>query len=57
MFGTVFSVSTNGGVNLLIGNNPAATGKYLPLELFPDDSGPAREQYVDQEARQSRSNS
>ena len=50
VFGTVFFVSTNSGVNLLIGNNPAATGKYLPLELFPDDSGPEREPYLDREA-------
>lgn len=51
VFGTVFFVSTNGGVNLLIGNNPAATGKYLPLERFPDHSGPEREQYLDREAQ------
>ncbi len=28
-FGSVFFVSTNGGVNLLIGNNPYATGGYF----------------------------
>src|SRR6266851_3135007 len=49
-FLTLFRLSTNSGVNLLIGNNPAATGKYLPLELFPDDSGPEREPYLDREA-------
>lgn len=51
VFGTLVFVSTNGGVNLLIGNNPRAIGKYLPLEVSPEDVPPKGELERDTEAR------
>lgn len=50
--GHLVFISTNGGINLYIGNNPTATGRYYwPESIYEDTQGATNEYEFDSKAR------